>query len=180
VRPGRDICESRLATTTHRHAAPTAWNDLVGRFAPYVAAVAGAYRLPDAEAEELFQDVFTHAWTRVGTLSDDDLMRDWIVALTDELATRRRQSLDTGTAPPPELLDELHRLLLVGEAIRQLPEAQREIARRHVEGEEEDAIAEALGMEPEVVAEQVRRVRRRLRARVGPLRRNGSLRANND
>ena len=180
TRSGRDICESRLATPAHRAGAAAPWQEVVGRFAPYVAAVADAHSLPEPEAEELFQDVFTHAWTRVGTLSDDDVMRDWIVELTDELATRRRQSLDAGIAPPPELLDELHRLLLVGEAIRHLPEAQREVARRYVEGEDADAIAEVLGMEPDVVAEQVRRVRRRLRARLGPLRRSGSLRANDD
>jgi RNA polymerase sigma factor (sigma-70 family) len=175
MRSGRDICESRLAQTPQRTGDATTWHDIVGRFAPYVAAVAGAHRLPEPEAEELFQDVFTHTWTRVDALSDDDVMRDWIVELTDRLATGRRRSSMTGAEPTPGQLDELHRALVVGEAIRLLPTAQREVARRYADGEDVSVIASSLGMESNMVDEHLRRARRRLRTRLGTTRRSGRL-----
>jgi RNA polymerase sigma factor (sigma-70 family) len=177
VRPGRDTCESRLASTTHRHAATSAWNDLVGRFAPYVAGVAGAYRLPDAEAEELFHDVFTHAWIRADDFSDDDLMRDWIVSVTDRLAARSRRSLRTAAEPATDLLERLHSALVASETIRLLPTTQREVAQRYAEGARVEEIASELGMEPTMVSEHVRRARRRVRARLGTVRRSGESHA---
>jgi RNA polymerase sigma factor (sigma-70 family) len=177
VRPGRDICESRLATTTNRHPRSSSWNDVVVRFAPYVTAVAGAYRLPEREAEMLFQDVFTHTWTRVHSLSDDDLMRDWIVEVTDRLATRLRRSLEIAADPAPDVLERLHRALVASETIRLLPATQREVAQRYADGEAVEEIASALGMEARMVSEHVRRAKRRVRARLGTVRRSGKAHA---
>jgi DNA-directed RNA polymerase specialized sigma24 family protein len=175
MRSGRDICEGRLAPTTQDRRETATWPDIVGRFAPYVAAVATAHRLPEPEAEELFQDVFAHTWTRADALSDDDVMRDWIVELTDRLATGRRRSSQTGAEPAPSLLDELHRTLVVGETIRLLPATQREVARRYADGEDVTVIAKSLGMDSNMVGEHLRRARRRVRTRLGTVRRSGRL-----
>ena len=180
MRTGRDICEGRLAQTPQRASEVTTWHDIVSRFAPYVAAVARAHRLPEPEAEELFLDVFTHTWTRMDALSDDDVMRDWIVELTDRLATSRRRSLTTSDEPAPGLLDELYGALVVGETIRVLPATQRDVARRYADGEDVSAIASSLGMESNMVHEHLRRARRRLRTRLGTVRRSGRLQTFDD
>ena len=62
---------------------PQAWNALVERFARYVSAIATqAFRLPAHDAEDVFQDVFTRVYERLGSLRSDDAIRPWIGQLT--------------------------------------------------------------------------------------------------
>ena len=49
---------------------PEAWRELVERYARYVYAITQAFRLSDADADDVFQDTFarpTSAWARSGT-----------------------------------------------------------------------------------------------------------------
>jgi RNA polymerase sigma factor (sigma-70 family) len=180
MRSGRDTCESRPAPTERHLDGAVSWQDVVSRFAPYVAAVADAYQFPESEAEDLFQDVFTHTWTRMGTFSDDELMRDWIVSLTHMLALRRQPSRQATAEPTPALLEGLHRALVASETIRLLPTGQREVAQLHAAGADVDEIASALGMEPSLVSDHIRRTRRRVRARLATVRRSGGSNAFED
>src|SRR4051794_38189700 len=60
-----------------------AWRELVDRFSRYVYAIAvQAYRLPEADAEDVFQEVFTRVYERLGQLRDDGAVRPWIAQLT--------------------------------------------------------------------------------------------------
>ena len=53
-----------------------AWNELVERFSRYVYAIAvRAYRLPEHDAEDVFQDDFARAYERLGSLRDDTAIR---------------------------------------------------------------------------------------------------------
>src|ERR671913_1809675 len=72
-----------------RNGEAAAWNELVERFSRYVYAIAvRAYRLPEHDAEDVFQDVFARAYQRLGQLRDDDAVRPWLAQLT------RRACLD--------------------------------------------------------------------------------------
>lgn len=67
-----------------------AWRELVERYSRYVyAIVTGAYRLGGAEAEDVFQDVFTRAYERLDSLREDDAIRPWLAQLTRNLAVDR-------------------------------------------------------------------------------------------
>jgi RNA polymerase sigma factor (sigma-70 family) len=66
-----------------RRGDPEAWNALVERFSRYVSAIATqAFRLPEHDAEDVFQDVFAKTFERLGTLRSDDAIRPWIGQLT--------------------------------------------------------------------------------------------------
>ena len=59
-----------------RNGDAAARNELVERFSRYVYAIAvRAYRLPEHDAEDVFQEVFARAYERLGSLRDDDAIR---------------------------------------------------------------------------------------------------------
>jgi RNA polymerase sigma factor (sigma-70 family) len=59
-----------------------AWGELVDRYARYVFAIATqVYRLPAADAEDVFQDVFARVYERLDELRDDDAVRPWIAQI---------------------------------------------------------------------------------------------------
>src|SRR5207249_11016483 len=62
---------------------PAAWNELVERFSRYVYAICvQAFRLPEHDAEDVFQDVFAKVYEHLGRLRDDEAIRPWIGQLT--------------------------------------------------------------------------------------------------
>src|SRR6187402_2029421 len=74
-----------------------AWNELVERFSRYVYAIAvRAFRLPEHDAEDVFQDVFARTFERLDSLRDDSAIRPWLAQLTrnacvDRLRTSSRE-----------------------------------------------------------------------------------------
>ena len=53
-----------------------AWTLLVDRYARYVhAIVTRVFRVPPADAEDVFQEVFARIFERLGTLRDDDALQ---------------------------------------------------------------------------------------------------------
>ena len=67
-----------------------AWRELVERFSRYVYAIAvQAFRLPQSDAEDVFQEVFARAYENLPKLRDDGAIRPWLAQLT------RRLCLDT-------------------------------------------------------------------------------------
>src|SRR5207249_6896124 len=96
-----------------------AWAELVDRFSRYVYAISvQAFRLPDADAEDVFQEVFARAYEHLDGLRDDAAVRPWLAQLTRRLcidrlrATARERPvteeelLDTGSDETLALLDE--------------------------------------------------------------------------
>ena len=131
-----------------------ALEDLFRRFAPVVHGILLA-RLQPADADDLTQDVFEIALTRLPSLREDAAFPGWIVSIARHAAqdaARRRIPL-TGVAMD-EVADsadveervEAQRSL---EAIRALPEAYREtLLLRLVEGLTGPEIAERTGLAP--------------------------------
>src|SRR5438067_13859103 len=78
-----------------------AWNLLVERYSRYVYAIAvQGFRIPSADAEDVFQDVFLRVYDRLDTLRNEDALRPWIAQLT------RRCCLDRLAGGKAELPDD--------------------------------------------------------------------------
>ena len=93
-----------------------AWAELVERFSRYVyAIIVQAFRLPEHDAEDVFQDVFTKVYENLGRLRDDDAVRPWIAQMTryaciDRLRAGAREQPAGDELEPPGLDETLGRL----------------------------------------------------------------------
>jgi RNA polymerase sigma factor (sigma-70 family) len=156
-----------------RRGDPQAWNALVERFSRYVAAIATrAYRLPEHDAEEVFQTVFLRVYERLDSLRSDEAIRPWIGQLT------RNCCLDllrgTGRVVPVEELDEtaatgvvedLDQALAVREGLARLGPDCREILDRFFARDESyRTIGDALDLPAGTIASRISRCLARLRA----------------
>src|SRR4051794_41446484 len=82
-----------------------AWAELVERFSRYVYAIAvQAFRLSDADAEDVFQEVFARAYQHLDKLRDDAAVRPWLAQLTRRLCIDR---LRAGALERPMAEEEL-------------------------------------------------------------------------
>ncbi len=149
-----------------------AWRELVERFSRYVYAIAvQAFRLSDADAEDVFQEVFARAYENLHKLRDDNAIRPWLAQLT------RRLCLDTlrsglreqpGETPEPSVADDtiarLDEALAVHEALSTLPDNCREILDRFFARDESyRRIGEALDLPPGTIASRISRCLVKLR-----------------
>ncbi len=83
-----------------------AWNEFVERFSRYVYAICGrGFRLPQQDAEDVFQEVFSRAFERLGELRNDEAVRPWLAQLTRRLCIDRLR-LSARDAPAEPELDE--------------------------------------------------------------------------
>jgi RNA polymerase sigma factor (sigma-70 family) len=149
-----------------------AWTALVQRFSRYVYAISQqAYRLSPTDAEDVFQDVFTRTYERLGDLRDDNAIRPWIGQLTrrlcvDRLRASSRESIEEEPADPhvDETLERLDDALAVRESLLRLPEACREILDRFFARDESYAtIGNALGLPAGTIASRISRCLAKLR-----------------
>jgi len=149
-----------------------AWNELVERFSRYVYAIAvRAFRLPEHDAEDVFQDVFARTFERLDSLRDDAAIRPWLAQLTrnacvDRLRAGAREQL--AEEPPAEVLDaEMERLdeaLDVHDGLRALSGDCREILDRFfAQDESYRMIAEALDLPAGTIASRISRCLGKLR-----------------
>jgi len=150
-----------------------AWAELVNRFSRYVYAIAvRVYRLPEPDAEDVFQEVFTRTWEHLDELRDDTAVRPWIATLTRRLCVDRLRA-GAREAPAEETLelegtsDELEGIdeaLMIHEAMKQLPEHCAEILDRFFARDESyRVIGEALDIPPGTIASRISRCLRKLR-----------------
>ena len=152
-----------------------AWAALVERFSRYVyAIVVQGFRLPEHDAEDVFQEVFAKAYEHLARLRDDDAVRPWLAQLTrrccvDRLrAAARERPVEDAELEPAELDETLSRLdeaLALREALDELPETCREILDRFFARDESyRTIGEALDLPAGTVASRISRCLERLRA----------------
>ncbi len=148
-----------------------AWRELVERFSRYVFAIAvQAYRLPESDAEDVFQEVFARAYANLHKLRDDSAIRPWLAQLT------RRLCLDTiragtreqpGEMPETAVDDTMGRLdeaLVVHEALATLPDNCREILDRFFARDESyQTIGAALDIPAGTIASRISRCLAKLR-----------------
>jgi RNA polymerase sigma factor (sigma-70 family) len=151
-----------------------AWADLVERFSRYVYAISTqAFRLPDADAEDVFQEVFARAFQHLDGLRDDAAVRPWLGQLTRRLCIdrlrasgRERPASDEELEPPgvDETLSLLEEALTVHEALAETPEHCREVLDRFFARDESyRTIGDALDLPPGTIASRISRCLARLR-----------------
>src|SRR5437660_4719108 len=83
-----------------------AWAELVERFSRYVYAISvQAFRLPEADAEDVFQEVFARAYENLHRLRDDAAVRPWLAQLTRRLCIDRLRATSRERPTVGEELD---------------------------------------------------------------------------
>jgi RNA polymerase sigma factor (sigma-70 family) len=115
-----------------------AWNELVERFSRYVYAVCvRGFRMSEADAEDVFQEVFARVYVNLGSLRDDAALRPWLAQLTRRLCidsvSRSRREQPAAEPIGDEVasnLEEIDEAFAVREALATLPETCREILDR--------------------------------------------------
>jgi RNA polymerase sigma-70 factor (ECF subfamily) len=149
-----------------------AFGELYERFSRAVHGVL-ITRVPPQDADDLMQDVFMHAWSRLGELHEPGAFAGWICTIA------RRRALDhVRRARPSSELTDVHasreRPDITAEAtaalaaIRALPEAYREtLAMRLVDGLSGPEIAVATGLTKDSVRVNLHRGFKLLRERLG-------------
>jgi RNA polymerase sigma factor (sigma-70 family) len=151
-----------------------AWAQLVDRFSRYVYAISvQAFRLSDADAEDVFQEVFARAYQHLDGLRDDAAVRPWLAQLTRRLcidrlraSSRERPTADEELelAGSEETLTLLEEALTVHEALAEVPEHCREILDRFFARDESyKTIGDALDLPSGTIASRISRCLARLR-----------------
>lgn len=152
-----------------------AWNELVERFSRYVFAIAvRGYRLPEHDAEDVFQDVFARAFERIGSLRDDGAVRPWLAQLTrnacvDRLrsAAREQPAEEPTVEETDATLERLDEALDVHEGLEALSDECREILDRFFARDESyRAIGEALDLPAGTIASRISRCLGKLREKL--------------
>ena len=152
-----------------------AWAELVERFSRYVYAIAvQAFRLPESDAEDVFQEVFARAYQHLDKLRDDAAVRPWLAQLTRRLcidrlrATAREHPVaeeELGAMEADDTLGLLDEALTVHEALAAAPEHCRDILDRFFARDESyKTIGEALDLPSGTIASRISRCLARLRA----------------
>jgi zinc protease len=154
----------------------TAWTELVERFSPYICAIlTRGFELDRAAAEDVFQDVFTRAFRRLDTLSDDRALKPWLAQLTRRAAIDRLRAtradvgldavLDPGGLDPA--LEPIEEAVSVHRALAELPEPYRDVVERFfIRDQSYRMIAAECGLPPGTTASRISRGLAMLRERL--------------
>jgi RNA polymerase sigma-70 factor (ECF subfamily) len=157
-----------------------AWNLLVERFGGYVdAIVRRGYRLNDADAEDVFQDIFIRTYEHLPRLRDDAAIRPWIGQLTAGCASTACASaaVEVPSANPvddhdrraqDDHLARIDEAIVVHDALAGLPPDMREMLERFfLHDQSYRTIAEELDLPLGTIASRIARGLTRLRAELG-------------
>jgi RNA polymerase sigma factor (sigma-70 family) len=151
-----------------------AWNDLVERFSRYVYAICvQAFRLPAAETEDVFQDVFLRVYERLELLRNDEAIRPWIAQLTRRLCIdrlRAREQEPAAIAAPEgaaEILADIEEAIVVRDALDAIGDPCRDILDRFFcRDESYRTIGEALELPAGTIASRISRCLGKLRTEI--------------
>lgn len=151
----------------------SAWRELVDRFSRYVYAICGqAFRLPEHDSEDVFQEVFAKVYEHLDRLRDDEAVRPWIAQLTrraciDRLRAGARLEVSDDVEPDgiDETLDRLDEAMAVHDALDLLDVNCREILDRFFARDESyRTIGTALGIPAGTIASRISRCLEKLRS----------------
>jgi RNA polymerase sigma-70 factor (ECF subfamily) len=143
--------EDRELVLQARAGDEAAFGDLYRRYARVVHGLLLA-RVPVGDADDLVQDVFLSAWTRLGSLRDPAAFGGWLAMIARNRAVDfHRRGADTVELPDTlashDATAERVEALAALETVRQLPEAYREtLVLRLVEGLSGPEIAQRTGL----------------------------------
>jgi RNA polymerase sigma factor (sigma-70 family) len=172
--PGMAVSDAELVARC-RAGDDAAWRELVDRFSRYVYAICvQAFRLPQHDAEDVFQDVFAKAYEHLPRLRSDEAVRPWIAQLTRRACIdrmRRTARVDPTADVEPEgvdeTLDRLDEALALRGALAELGTDCREILDRFFARDESyRTIGEALELPPGTIASRISRCLAKLRTQM--------------
>ena len=170
--PDGELSDAELVARCRR-GDPASWNALVERFSRYVYAIATqAFRLPQHDAEDVFQDVFARTYERLGSLRSDDAIRPWIGQLTrncclDLLRSSGRVVLveEFAERATDDLISKLDDAMTVRAGLAQLGEECQEVLDRFFcRDESYRTIGEELGIPAGTIASRISRCLGHLRS----------------
>lgn len=150
----------------------TAWSELVERYSRYVYGICvRAFRLPESDAEDVFQEVFARVFARLDTLRNEAALRPWIAQLTRRLcldalagASRERPSPEPVPEEAGAVLEDLDEAFAVREALTRLPEPCRELLDRFFARDQSyRTISAELDLPAGTIASRIARCLRKLR-----------------
>lgn len=140
-------------------------------FGPEVRAVAYTIVRDLSDADDVTEETFVIAWRKIGTLREDNALRQWLLAIAARLATRRRarrreapldESLIAGSNPDPST-SVINRDAL-DHALRALPAGMRAVvALRYIADLSVDEVATSIGRSRNTVKSQLQSALRHLR-----------------
>jgi RNA polymerase sigma factor (sigma-70 family) len=152
---------------------PDAWNEFVERFSRYVYAICGrGFRLPQHDAEDVFQEVFARAYERLSELRSDEAVRPWLAQLTRRLCIDRLRvnARDTPTDAEPDerevddILSQLDEAMSVRAALDKVGDPCREILDRFFcQDESYRTIGELLEIPAGTIASRISRCLEKVR-----------------
>jgi RNA polymerase sigma factor (sigma-70 family) len=144
-----------------------AWRELVERFSRYVYAICvQGFRLQEADAEDVFQEVFARTYQHLDRLRDDAAIRPWLAQATrrlciDHLRATSREAPAAEDIEPAGVDEELERLddaLDVHEALGRLGgDCQEILDRFFAQDESYKTIGEALELPSGTIASRISR-----------------------
>lgn len=149
-----------------------AWRELVDRFSRYVYAISvQAFKLPEHDAEDVFQEVFARAYEHLHKLRDDEAIRPWLAQLTRRLCIDRLRAGSSEQLEDeveiPDADDKIAKLddsLAVHEALATLPDNCQEILDRFFARDESyRTIGDALDLPSGTIASRISRCLTKLR-----------------
>lgn len=114
-----------------------AWNELIEKYARLVFSIPRRYGLSEADAEDVFQTVFSTVVRTLPTLRDQRRLSAWLITTTRRECWRKSKASQTdvavtddladGSAPPDEEIGRLERQQMVREALQQLDGRDRNL-----------------------------------------------------
>jgi RNA polymerase sigma factor (sigma-70 family) len=180
--PDRDFISSEMPAQSEeaqlvarcRSGEEQAWNELVERFSRYVYAIAvQGFRLPQPDAEDVFQEVFLRVYDRLHTLRDDESFRPWIAQLTRRLCLDklrgggRETAADIEEEVAEDTLSEIEEAWDVHEALAELGDPCHELLDRFFARDESyRTIGDALQLPAGTIASRISRCLAKMRDRL--------------
>jgi RNA polymerase sigma factor (sigma-70 family) len=149
-----------------------AWRELVARFSRYVYAIAvQAFKLPEPDAEDVFQETFARAYENLHKLRDDEAIRPWLAQLTRRLCIDRLRAAsaeqlteDVEVPDAENTIERLDEAMAVHEALATLPDNCQEILDRFFARDESyRVIGDALDVPSGTIASRISRCLTKLR-----------------
>jgi RNA polymerase sigma factor (sigma-70 family) len=168
---GRETDAELIAAS--RRGETGAFGLIVERYQRVVVAVAFAAVRDRVLAEDIAQDTFVMAWSKLGSLKDSERLPAWLCGIARNLARARRRKLDreqsevdvAGGSTPYDQLDERQTEAIVADALARVPETFREpLLLFYCEERSAKDVARMLGTTDQAVHQRLSRGRQYLAA----------------
>ena len=155
---------------------PVGFDAVVAQFGPALRRLTHTYEARSPRQEELLQEIWLALWQALPRFREQASLRTYVLRVAHNVAIKhvRRDARDprhvdapgqvVAEGPDPgEALDRHRRRATLVEAVRALPEPDRQVAMLHLEGLGNTEVAAVTGLSVSNVGTRLHRIRVRLR-----------------